>query len=118
MAHDIALAAACLQRSVTVLSLDSDTAPAALLAAHISRSIGRVVLRNIGASYLSDGNRSPLAPEILRLGGLPGVLDSLPKHVTVAIGGADLRLLSARTAPRHRLTRRTMSDEEILENLR
>jgi hypothetical protein len=88
MAHDLALACASLpgEAEVTLVGLGS-AGVGALLAAGLCPRIGHVVLENLGPTYAVDGNRLPLAPELLRSADLPELLQALGKRCRVTVGG-------------------------------
>lgn len=87
-AHDLALACASAPGSgdVTVVARGR-SGVAALLAAPLCSRIRTLVITDLGPTYTSDGDRVPLAPELLRWGDLPELVAAIggPRHI--ALGG-------------------------------
>jgi hypothetical protein len=78
-AVDVALVAASLpgQGNVRVHG-KGEASVVALLAAHLCPRIDQVDVDDLGPTYAADGNRLPLAPELLRFGDLPALVAALP----------------------------------------
>lgn len=95
MAHDLANLASSVpgDRPVRLLALGW-TAPAGLLAATLCPRIEMVVAPNLGKAYSEDGNRRPVAAEILRYGDLDRLIADLAKdRRSLRLGGVSPPIL-------------------------
>lgn len=115
-AHDVALVCASLPGDgpVTLVGIGA-AGPTAVVAATLSARVRKVVTDDLGPPYESDGNRTPLAPELLRHG-LASFLRQLDGRCEYVLGGAVRDVSDIAGGPRRDL-RAPISDAELLLEL-
>jgi hypothetical protein len=72
---------------VTLVGLGA-AGPTALVAAAICKRVTRLVTDDLGPDYAEQPNRTPLAPELLRFGGLLAFARQLDGRCEYVLGGA------------------------------
>jgi hypothetical protein len=88
-AHDVALLCHSLpgDAKVTLVGL-GEAGPTALCAAALCPRIARLLTDDLGTPYEEAPNRAPLAPELLRFGGLLAFLPAIEGRCQCVLGGA------------------------------
>ena len=96
LGHDVALACQSLPgtAAVTLVGLGA-AGPTALVAAALCPRVTRLLADDLGPDYSEQPNRTPLAPELLRFGGLSAFTRQLAGRCELRLGGAGRPPLSA-----------------------